>query len=57
MPPKDAASLAQALGALMEDETRRRAMGAAGLAYAQEQFGIGAMLDAMEEVFRRALNG
>jgi glycosyltransferase involved in cell wall biosynthesis len=57
VPPKDAASLAQALAGLMENDARRRAMGQAGHAFAQEQFGIGAMLDRMEEVFRAVRHG
>jgi glycosyltransferase involved in cell wall biosynthesis len=57
VPPRDAAALAQALAALMADEPRRRAMGKAGHAHAQAQFGIEAMLDKMEAVFREAIRG
>lgn len=55
VPPKDAAALAEALASLMKDEPRRRAMGAAGLAYAQANFTIDEMLDRMEAVFRRVV--
>lgn len=54
VPPKDAAALAEALVALMGDEPRRRAMGAAGLDYARANFTIDEMLDRMEAVFRAA---
>jgi len=57
VPPRDAAALADALAALMADEARRRAMGEAGRAYAQAHFGIEAMLDKMETVFREAIRG
>ena len=55
VPPRDAAALAAALGRLMGDASLRRTMGAAGLAYARDRFGIDAMLDKMEDVFRRVL--
>ncbi|MGE5616061.1 MAG: glycosyltransferase family 4 protein [Bacillota bacterium] len=51
--PRDAAALADALGAIMGDDARRAAMAQAGLAYARANFGIDAMLDAMERIFRR----
>jgi hypothetical protein len=38
----------------MDSEARRRTMGEAGRAYAHEHFGIDAMLDKMEAVFRTA---
>ena len=57
VPPRDAAALADALAALMADEPRRRAMGEAGHAYALAHFGIEAMLDKMEAVFREAIRG
>ena len=53
VPPRDAAALAAALGALMEDPPRRAAMGKAGREYAVAHFGIERMLDGMEAVFRR----
>lgn len=52
--PRDAAALAAALEKLMSDAELRRTMGEAGLRYAREHFGMDAMLDAMEHVFRRA---
>ena len=57
VPPRNAAALADALAALMADEPRRRAMGEAGHAYALAHFGIDAMLDKMETVFREAIRG
>ena len=55
VPPRDAAALAAALGALIEDPARRAAMGKAGRDYAQTHFGIDRMLDRMEAVFRRVI--
>jgi glycosyltransferase involved in cell wall biosynthesis len=55
VPAKDAAALAQALGRLMGDGTLRSTMGEAGRAYAQAHFGVDAMLDGMEAVFRKAI--
>jgi len=55
VPPRDAAALADALGALMSDPARRAAMGAAGREYAMAHFGIDRMLDAMEAVFSRVI--
>ena len=55
VPPRNAKALAEALAALMDDAPRRRAMGEAGRAYAQAHFGIDAMLDGMEAVFRKAI--
>ena len=54
VPPRDAAALGQALARLMADAALRAAMGAAAHDYAQANFGIDAMLDAMEAVFARA---
>ena len=51
--PRDAGALAEGLATLMGDEKRRHAMGQAGLEYARRNFGIAAMLDAMERVFLR----
>lgn len=53
VPARDAAALAEALGRLMRDEALRRSMGEAGRAYAQAHFGVDAMLDGMEAVFRK----
>lgn len=55
VPQRNAPALAEALAALMDDAPRRRAMGEAGRAYAQAHFGIDAMLDGMEAVFRKAI--
>ena len=57
VPARNAPALADALGALMGDAPRRRAMGKAGQAYAQAHFGIDGMLDGMEAVFRKAMAG
>ena len=53
--PKDAAALADALGRLMGDANRRQEMGQAGLAIAQQSFGIDVMLDRMTQVFEDVL--
>ncbi len=55
VPPRNAEALADALAALMKDPARRRAMGEAGRRYAERNFGIDAMLDAMENVFASVL--
>lgn len=57
VPPRDAQALADALARLMDDAHLRTAMGQAGHAYAQANFGIDAMLDAMEAVFRKVIAG
>ena len=57
VPPRDARALADALARLMSDADLRTAMGKAGHAYAQANFGIDAMLDAMEAVFRKVIAG
>jgi len=51
--PRNAPALAEALGRLMSDAGLRAAMGRAGLEFARANFGIDAMLDRMEGVFRR----
>jgi glycosyltransferase involved in cell wall biosynthesis len=56
VPPRDAHALADALARLMGDTRLRSAMGEAGLAYARTHFGIDAMLDAMEKVFRGVMS-
>lgn len=55
VPPRDADALAAALARLMGDAGLRAQMGNAGLEYARTQFGVDAMLDKMEAVFRRVL--
>jgi glycosyltransferase involved in cell wall biosynthesis len=54
--PRNPAKLAEALAALMRDAGLRTQMGAAGLAYAQENFGIDVMLDKMQDVFTRTID-
>jgi len=53
VPPRDARSLAAAILELVDDPARRAAMGEAGRRFAEQNFGIDAMLDAMEAVFRK----
>jgi len=53
VPPRDAHALAEALVRLLRDARLRKVMGAAALQYATENFGMDAMLDQMEAVFRR----
>ena len=53
--PKDAAALAEALGRLMGDAKLRLDMGLAGLAFAQQSFGIDVMLDRMTQIFEDVL--
>ncbi len=55
VPPRDAAALGAALARLREDPGLRRRFGAAARVRAQERFGLDAMLDRMEAVFRRVL--
>ena len=57
VPARDARALADALARLMRDVHLRTSMGEAGHAYAQAHFGIDAMLDAMEAVFRKVIAG
>jgi glycosyltransferase involved in cell wall biosynthesis len=51
VPPRDVPALADALARLMSDGQLRSRMASAALAYAQANFGIDRMLDAMEAVF------
>ena len=53
VPPRTPPALADALVRLMSDAGLRARMGAAAHAYAQANFGLDAMLDAMEAVFAR----
>lgn len=57
VPARDPARLAAALAQLMQDSALRERMGRAALAYATAHFGIAPMLDGMEAVFARALEG
>jgi glycosyltransferase involved in cell wall biosynthesis len=52
--PRNPARLAESLGTLMSDVVLRSRMGAAGLEYARQHFGVDIMLDQMETVFRKA---
>lgn len=56
VPPRDPPKLAGALGSLMRDHALRARMGAAGLVYAQQNFGLDVMLDRMQDVFQRAID-
>jgi glycosyltransferase involved in cell wall biosynthesis len=51
--PRNPPALAESLAKLMGDDALRAQMGAAGLAYARENFGIDVMLDGMLSVFNR----
>lgn len=53
--PRSAAELGSALARLRDDAPLRARLGAAGRARAVERFGIAAMLDRMEAVFRAVL--
>ena len=55
VPPDDSAALADAIGSLISDPARRRAMGEAGRLRALEEFGIRLMVDATAAIYRRAL--
>ena len=57
VPPGDPGALAAAVGALLSDDERRRAMGAAGRAYAERAFDLGAIASRFEAVLERALEG
>ena len=51
--PEDPSELRRLARSLIEDEDRRRRLGAAGLAYARANFEINDIADRFEEVFRR----
>ena len=55
VPPRNADALAGGLAKLMSDGALRRSMGEAGRAYALAYFGVDAMLDGMEAVFRKVI--
>jgi glycosyltransferase involved in cell wall biosynthesis len=55
IPTRDAAALAAAIGRLVDDRALREAFSRAGLAHARANFGIGEMLDRMEDAFRVAI--
>ena len=50
--PRNPARLAESLTTIRADPDLRLRMGHAGLAYARDHFGVGIMLDRMDEVFR-----
>ena len=55
VPPRDVPALAAALTGLLCDPAERSRLSRAGLEYARQNFGIDAMLDRMEAVFRAAV--
>lgn len=55
VPPRDVVALKGAIDRLMRDAPLRVRLGGAGHKRAQTRFGLGLMLDGMEQVFRRAL--
>jgi len=55
--PRDVAALANALERLMTDGDLRERMGRDAFEYAQASFGIDRMLDAMEGVFTKVVEG
>ena len=55
--PRSAAALATGLARLRNDRALRARLGAAGHKRAGRDFGIEAMLDRMERVFARAVDG
>ncbi len=57
VPPRDPSRLATALERLMNDAVLRERMGAAAHDHAQRNFDIDRMLDSMEAVFARVLEG
>ncbi len=57
VPPKDSAALAAALGKLVQNPELRKTFGAAGQAFVAANFAYAAMLDKMEQIFRKARNG
>lgn len=57
IPPRDAEACAEKIVALIQDPTLRAAMGRAGRAWAEKEFSFGRMLDQVEGVYRKALEG
>ena len=53
--PFDAETFAEHIADLARDPARRRAMGEAGRAFAQSRFSAGAMVEALERVYRAGL--
>jgi glycosyltransferase involved in cell wall biosynthesis len=56
VPPEDAAALAAALGALLDDPARARALGAAGPARVARGHLAAQMVDAYEQLYRRLVD-
>jgi glycosyltransferase involved in cell wall biosynthesis len=56
-PPGDPAALAQAMGALLGDVERAKALGAAGATRVAERFSLEAMAKAYAELYRLSLGG
>jgi len=52
LPPFDKTRLADAIATLMQDESLRRSMGAAGREFALKRFDAKVMVEALEEVYR-----
>jgi glycosyltransferase involved in cell wall biosynthesis len=55
LPPFDRDKLSESLALLLEDEARRRRMGEAGRAFALERFDARVMVEALESVYRSAV--
>ena len=55
--PEDASALAEALGSLLADPSRRRRMGARGRQVARESFDLRRMVGAYESLYRELLDG
>ena len=51
MPPRDPSTLANAILALLRDSALRRAMGSAGRALAEREFGLAPVVDAHLHVY------
>jgi glycosyltransferase involved in cell wall biosynthesis len=56
-PPEDVDALARALETLIDDEDRRRQMGAAGQQRMQKEFSIDTMADKHVALYESVLNG
>ena len=56
VPPGDAEALANALDALLTDERRRQALGAAGRDAARERFGERAVIKTLEDAYQQLAN-
>ena len=57
VPPHDAGALADALGDLLADEGRRRALGEAGAARARAEFAADAVAARIEGIYHEVLSG